>query len=106
MTLKEIPRSEWRHFLESFAHVHAGWLVTLADEEREAPLEAVNVTDDEIVITLGESELDFVAPRRVAVLTTEEGADAALEIDTAGARTRLTFRVAALPETVDGVAGT
>ena len=44
------------------------------------------------------------APTRVRLTQTDEGADEALEIDSQdGATTRLRFRVAALPEAVDGI---
>jgi hypothetical protein len=44
------------------------------------------------------------APTRVRLTQTDDGADEALEIDSQdGATARLRFRVAALPEAVDGI---
>lgn len=43
-------------------------------------------------------------PRQVRLKQTVEGADEALEIDAGELKTLLTFRVAALPETVDEIA--
>ena len=65
--------------------------------------------DGAITISAGRSEAGHIthtihAPTRVQIERREDGADIALQIESAGgARAILRFRIAALPETVDGV---
>jgi hypothetical protein len=120
----EIPRDQWSSALDSFSRRHDGWLATLEvssghsaphDEAVDKPLIGI-VTErgargeSTISILLGGTPRDHVAhvvraPTRVRLVQTEEGADEALQIDSEdGATTRLRFRVAALPEAVDGIA--
>jgi hypothetical protein len=114
MPTQEIPRNEWKTFLDSFSQQHEGWLSTLeilgADigaqqEAGDLPLEGITaaVKDDvpeTITITLGETSEDHVthtvtAPTRVWLEQTLEGENAALEIESADdVKTLLRFRSA------------
>ena len=118
----EIHQDAWDAALNAFTRVHDGWLVSV-DLVTEAgtrtaihhlPLAGVSVDrrhgETAIVISTARSPSDHVthvtaAATRVVLRKTDDGADAALEIESGdGATTVLTLRVAALPETVDGVA--
>src|SRR5207253_3039799 len=98
MTTRRIDRGEWKEFLEGFSRQHEGWLATVEVldgaeegrvEGRELPLAGIATEPpgkgDEITIDLsadGASHLTHVvrSPARVALLTTEAGADVGLEI--------------------------
>jgi len=123
MATQEISRDEWTTFLDRFSRQHEGWLVTLEvfapdigaqEEARELPLEGISAAakDSEpktIAISVGKTPQDHVThtitePTRVWLEQTSEGANAALEIESAdGAKTLLRFRSALPPEMVDGV---
>ncbi|HLE61616.1 MAG TPA: DUF5335 family protein [Pyrinomonadaceae bacterium] len=124
MKTKEIPRSEWPEFFDSFSRKHEGWLVTLevlgADigaqvEGRELSLEGIvsewdEVHGDEIAVMIGGTPGDHIThnisrPTQVSLEQTDEGADAALAIKASDETTTLLrFRAAVLPELVDGIA--
>ena len=113
-----VPAVEWSVFLERFTRRHHGWLGTIHGVAREEPLTRVpSETLDSVVlercgsdslvrITLANGvSLCAPQPRGIRVQQTLEGAEAALEIDTAaGALIRLAFRATALPEHLDGLA--
>ena len=123
MKTKEILRSDWPKFFDSFSRQHEGWLVTLEIfgteigaqvEERELAFEGIvadssDATRDEIAIMMGAKPDDHVThsitrPTQVSLEQTDEGADVALAIKAANETTTLlSFRVAVLPETVDAV---
>ena len=123
MGTKEISREQWPEFFERFTSRHAGWLVTVEVDDpdlgaqelaRDVPLlemsaETHGGSPPVISITAGRSREGHVthridAPTRVRLLQTPEGADEALETESAGgAKTLVRFRAAALPETVDGL---
>ncbi len=121
MRNRQIPRAEWAPFFEGFGRRHVRWLSTvrIVDprigaqvEARDLPLEGIVVDPaarGPISILLGrgpDSNLEHPVedPQQVWVEMTESGAEAALEIVSGGGRkTILEFRVAALPETVDGL---
>ena len=123
MATQEISHDEWTTFLDRFSRQHEGWLVTLEvfapdigaqEEARELPLEGISAAakDSEpktIAISVGKTPEDHVThtitePTRVWLEQTSEGANAALEIESAdGAKTLLRFRSALPPEMVDGV---
>lgn len=123
MATKEIPRAEWKTFLDTFSRQHGGWLASLevfaADigaqqEASDLPLEGITATstDDEsqsIAINLGKTPEDHVthtiaAPTRLWLEQTLEGANAALEIESADeVKTLLRFRSALPADMVDGV---
>lgn len=123
METREIPRSEWQSFFEVFSRQHEGWLATLeifgqeigAQAERgELPLKSVSLTpvvgkSEAITINLGKTPKDHIQntviePTHVWLVQTSEGANAALEIESADeTKTLLRFRSPVLPELVDGV---
>ena len=120
MPTDEIRPPEWREFFDTFSRAHEGWLVTIEvlgrlgaqEEARELPL--VGVTAEEqshggsISIMVGEGERNLThtiaQPTRVWVQRTDEGAEAAVEIEAkTGEKTLLRFRSAVPPELVDGM---
>ncbi len=123
MATQEISRDDWTTFLDRFSQQHEGWLVTLEvfapdigaqEEARELPLEGISAAlkDSEpktIAISLGKTPEVHVThtitePTRVWLEQTPQGANAALEIESAdGAKTLLRFRSALPAEMVDGV---
>ena len=121
MRTTEIPRADWSRVLAEFNAAHDGWLVSLdilspdigaQPDITDLPLVGVTFEDiraGTVTISAGRSaEIthSIQAPNHVWVERTDAGADAALAIESAdGAKTILRLRTAALPETVDGIAG-
>lgn len=125
MQTKEIPKNEWTKFFDSFSRKHEGWLVNLEIfgpeigaqvEQREMALEGIIDESDEvegstIMIMTGARPEGHIThsithPTAVSLEQTDEGADAALAINSNdGTMTLLRFRSAVLPEMVDAVAG-
>ena len=123
MATQEIPRDEWKTFLDTFSRQHEGWLATLEvlgteigaqQEARDLPLEGITVTSrdgspETIAINLGKTAEDHVTPTineptRIWLEQTSQGADAALEIEsTDEVKTLLRFRSALPADMVDGV---
>lgn len=123
MRTREISRSEWPEFFDSFSRQHEGWLVTLEIlgleigaqvEERELAFEGIvaewdEVQGDEIAIMIGAKPDDHIThsisrPTEVSLEQTDEGADAALAIKSAdGVTALMRFRSPMLPEMVDAV---
>ena len=123
MQTQEIPHQEWKSFFDSFSRQHEGWLATLEvlgsdvgaqEEAHELPLEGVSVASntnqtETIAISMGTTLEDHIShtivkPTHVWLEQTDRGADAALEIESAGhAKTLLRFRSAVPTELVDGV---
>lgn len=122
MQTVEIAREAWAQRLNEFAAIHAGWLVSLdvlspeigaQPEIRNLPLIGVSSDlidhDGTIAVFVARSASEHLthvvhAVRRIYVERTDDGADAALQMESAdGSRTILRFRAAVLPETVDGV---
>ena len=123
MTTQEIPRPEWNNFFDSFSRQHEGGLATLEvlgteigaqEEAHELPLEGVSIGSginepETIAISIGRTPDDHIShtitkPEHVWLEQTDEGADAALEIESADAtKTLLRFRSPVPPEYVDGV---
>lgn len=123
MRTREISRSEWPEFFDSFSRKHEGWLVTLEIfgteigaqvEERELALEGIvaeldEVKGDQIAIMIGARADDHIThdisrPTQVSLEQTDEGADVALAIKSVdGVTALIRFRSPMLPEMVDGV---
>lgn len=113
-----VPAVEWSGFLERFSRRHRTWLATIHGVARELPLtripseafEAIALErcdSDHLVRLTFANGISLCAPRprAIRVQETNDGAEAALEVETAdGAFIRLAFRAAALPEQLDGVA--
>ena len=114
MVRKEIPRGEWRDFLESFGARHRGWLTTLEQGSvriSERPLGGVELRlaggeIDAIVLRFGDGigAIQLQAPRAVRLDATERGEETGLDLESAEGLTQLRFRAAALPEELDGIA--
>lgn len=123
MKTKEIRKSEWPEFFDSFSRQHSGWLVTLeilgSDvgaqvEEHDLAFEGIvdewdEVQGNQIVLMMGAKPDDHIThaisrPTEVSLEQTDEGADAALAIKSADGITALVrFRSPMLPEMVDGI---
>jgi hypothetical protein len=113
-----VPAVEWCVFLERFSRRHRGWLGTVHGVEEDLPLtrmaserlESVSLERsgfDHLVRLTFANGISLCAPkaRAVRVQRSVEGAEAALEVETAaGAFIRLAFRATALPDELDGVA--
>ncbi len=117
----EVPQQEWTRALNEFSAVHDGWLVSLellSDEFGAQPqvrdLPLIGVTAESRrghpVITISAARTDgelfthlIDEPTHVRIERTDQGADAALQIESAEGAAILRFRKAALPETVDGL---
>ena len=118
----EIPRHDWPAALNEFGLVHRTWLVSLdvldpmmgaQPEVHEVPLAGIATESDSsggtLSIFLERSPAEHLthtihAPTHIRIERTDEGADVAMQIESAdGKTTILTFRAAALPETVDGI---
>ena len=123
MRTRDIPRTEWAEYFNSFSHQHEGWRIILEIlgkdigaqiEERELALEGVTaeLTDagDRIQIMIGAKPDHHIthiitAPNQVSLEQTDEGADLVLAIKAAdGTMTLLRLYTAMLPEMVDAVA--
>lgn len=122
MPTEEIPRDEWATFLDKFSRQHEGWLATLEifgtdigaqQEARDLPVEGISLSSQEgapeaITISLGKSAADHVThtisnPSRIWLEQTPQGANAALEIESADdVKTLLRFRSAQPASMVDG----
>ena len=117
----EIPREAWAERLKEFTLLHEHWLVSLeilgesGDQTAIRDLPLLGVTPDRVdhdravVISMGRTAEEHVSHmiedvRRIVLHRRHDGADAALELESAdGTKTILRFRAAALPETVDGL---
>jgi hypothetical protein len=118
----EIPREDWADRLNAFSRMHEGWLVSLdvlgpeigaQPEVDNLPLLGVTADrvghDGTIAISVARSPAEHAThlvhrATHLHIEQTDEGADAALQVESAdGTKAVLRFRAAALPETVDGV---
>jgi hypothetical protein len=121
MRTVEIAREAWTTTLDEFSTAHQGWLVSLdvldvtigaQSEVDDLPLLGVSVGgphESAVTIAAGRSWTEHVthtihSPTRVQLERRDDGADVALQIESAdGAKAILRFRTAARPETVDGM---
>lgn len=130
MKSTDIIPEQWPQFCENFSRQHRGWLVTTSILERssDAPVTeideshahrtardlpfgglSVEPSGRDLVLLLGEGKLHIYEPIsdvvRIRRLETDDGGDAGLRIDRSDETgVLLTFRVAARPESLDGVA--
>lgn len=113
--LNEVPRPEWPGLLSRFSREHRAWLATVVELRKgvqairavERPLGSVVLEEPEslaIRFADGSPQVLVAAPRALRIEETPAGAECGLEIESPQAVTRLRFRAAALPETLDGVA--
>lgn len=123
MQTRQIERSEWPAFFDSFSRQHEGWLASLEIlgpdlgaqvQELELPFEGITDESGEtegntIMIMTGGKTDDHVThtisrPTEVSLEQTDEGADAALAIKSEdGVTALLRFRSPLLPEMVDAM---
>ena len=123
MATREIPRENWNSFFDTFSRQHEGWLATLEvlgrdfgaqEEAHELPLEGVSISSgtneaETIAISIGKTPESHIShtvlkPTHVWIEQTQDGADAALEIESEDeTKTLLRFRSPVPPEFVDGV---
>ena len=113
MPVQEVAYSQWKEFLRSYCDQHTGWLARFVEADghatglrrlRDVRLECLDGHDRIIFCFEGE---DHVAPhpRHLRAMTADDGADQGLEIvSDDGDVTRVEFREAARPETLDGMA--
>ena len=108
----EIPLDERPDFLSAFARQHFGWLgrlrITYKDGHEKTtellPLAAIqNLQNGDIRIVLGDSQGLAQAVTSVRLLQTDSGADLGLQLESNDRSVLLEFRVAAHPETIDGI---
>jgi hypothetical protein len=105
---KEIERSDWEAFFESFTMVHDHWLVSVDGEKQSMPLEGIVARDTNVVITLGgdisHHRRITIDAARVRVEQDDRGVDQGVAIEsTDGHTTHLHFRSPMPPELVDGM---
>lgn len=124
MQTVEIPHEAWAQTLNEFTAIHEGWLVSLDVlaptigaqlEINNLPLLGLSVDridhDDAITISAARAAAEHIthtirSPTRVYIERREDGADVALQVESAdGTKAILRFRATALPETLDGVVG-
>ena len=117
-TLRNVPPSEWRPFLDRFSREHRAWIATIHGVVGGTPvtrvpcvaLKSVTLEDGVSGPVLRVTFINGVSlcatrPCAMRVQQMSNGAECALEVDTADAGfIRLAFRAAALPEQLDGVA--
>ncbi len=131
MTDIDVPENAWRERCEIFSREHRGWLVNVRrvetarlEQDRAAALaagqllvsdkplqqvvEAEQAGKVELAVTVGkgaDSDTIRVADAVRLIRERRDGAHAGLRIDSNdGTSTLVEFRVAAVPETLDGVA--
>jgi hypothetical protein len=117
MTLRDVPRSEWRSFLEGFSRAHRAWLGTIHGFVGTTPVTHIpSVALKSVVVENGApgpilrimftNGLSLCAVRPCVVrVQTDDGGERALEVETAdGGFVRIAFRATAWPEQLDGLA--
>jgi Family of unknown function (DUF5335) len=117
MQTVEVQPARWPQALAEFSAVHEGWLVSVdilapslgaQPEVRDLPLVGVVAEPRNIIIAAARPEGQIThtihSPTHVRIERTNEGADVAIQIDSAeGTTTILRLKTPALPETVDGM---
>jgi len=122
MPTEDIPFEQWESFFNLFSRQHEGWLVNMeiiggvvgaAPEAHEMPLAGISadVKDKNRAIAIllhdhGAGRITHIIsePRSVRLKRTAEGADEALDIESAdGVMTLLRFRSAMPSERLDDV---
>ena len=109
MSLRKVPRAQWAGALERFSREHRAWLATVLDVHGDVqairaeglPLRAVALEDPgtlAIEFADGSPQVRVESPRVLRI------DDTGLAIESAQGTTRLRFRVAALPQALDGLA--
>ena len=117
----EIPAEEWMAFLNSFSRQHRDWLANITitqgkveqTEVRKCRLQGISSDHlsarDEIYLSVDQGDAGHIThsiknPMKVIFQRNLRGAHEGLEVTSAdGTLTRIRFRIAARPETLDGV---
>jgi Family of unknown function (DUF5335) len=118
----EVPQKDWGRRLDEFSALHDGWLVSVdlmgpalgvQPQIRDLLLRGITAETDPrapaITIAAARHDGEHIthiihSPTRVRIERTNEGADAALQIESReGTAAILRFRHVALAETVDGL---
>lgn len=96
---REIERTEWARFFESFTTQHDHWLVAVDGENQSLPLDGIIARDELITIRLGG---DIAHHRRIVIdaarvlVQQHDGVDRGVSIESRdGHTTRLAFRAPA-----------
>ncbi|HSJ57370.1 MAG TPA: DUF5335 family protein [Anaerolineae bacterium] len=124
MPTVEIPKKEWKSFLDSFSQMHENWLVgievegTGIDDDRQVLLDAgtfhgvsMSEDSDEDLVIVGAGSLpqkhvihSVDGTERIVVERDERGADMALRIEASdGTNTIVSFERSVPPEMLNGV---
>lgn len=109
MGLRKVPPSEWAGVLDRFSREHRAWLATVfelrgdlqASCVEERPLRSVDLEAPPCVAIRFADDTPQVRVEAPRVLRID---DKGLAIESAQGTTRLRFRVAPRPETLDGLA--
>jgi hypothetical protein len=109
MGVREVSPHEWAGALDSFSREHRAWLATVEEPcgatSTERPLRSIRAEHGAIVIELDPGQVLRVdAPNGLRLNENGRGAHCGLDIEGPLGVTRLRFRVAALPEELDGIA--
>ena len=113
----EVPPGEWESFLEHFSDQHGGWLINIFDDRsvivnerrlKRIALDGGNGAHSIEIWTGGPAGDDLVhtvpTPTHLTFKQSSTGAHEGLDITSDnGTVTSLRFRVAARPETLDGI---
>jgi len=121
MQTVDVPNESWPQTLNEFTSTHEGWLVSLdvlnpemgaQPEISELPLVGIWADqidhDRSITVSAARSAGEHIShtirdARRVQIERTDEGADAALAVESGdGTKTILRFRSAGRPDVIDG----
>lgn len=101
---KEIPRGEWRQFLDEFTREHQGWQVAVEVDDPEAgsqvqahdlPLQGIAADERDVAVVVGEEVSPALThivhgARSLRVRETPRGNIATLEIESSdGSKTRV-----------------
>jgi hypothetical protein len=117
MATRDIPPESWKEFFDGFSRRHRGWLVDVEIlgglgaqvEAEELPLEGISADHEnrDISIALqlpGKIVEHFVGKPEKVRVEEENGAEAAIQIESSGDETTIiTFRAAVPTEAVDGL---
>lgn len=118
----ELAPKDWGRALDEFSAIHEGWLASLdildpglgaQPQIRDLPLRGItaemSLRNPTITISAAREDGEFFthsisSPTHVRIERTNEGADVALEVESAeGTTAILRFKTIAAPETVDGI---
>lgn len=112
MHWRQVEQTQWESFLAGFAREHDGWLVSVvsSDGTRHGRLRGVKLEEvggvRHVVVTLTDGDTERLAvrsPTRILLDESAERAHRSLAIEGESECLRMTFRVAILPEMVDGI---